>query len=123
MIFKFFRKKEDKVIAEDLYQVYRYIKDEKNWCKIAMARDKYGNGLNDPWHKDVVSFCLFGACIKSNMSDKTWNYLNEMLHKRDYTSIPTFNDCNTHKTIINLLKYLIIILGYGEFLKKGGVVK
>lgn len=88
------------------------IQDEKNWCKLAAARDRSGN-LVQPHHKDAFAFCLLAAIAKAAEelkleSARARQFVVEaimeiLVLEEMRVSILGFNDTTDHATVLRAL--------------------
>jgi len=109
----FFAKKPDpnQLIIDEIQKIIMLFLEEDNWCKRALARDKSGEQLFDPWSKEAVQWDVYGALYAFDASPKTVEYLQRRAKTWGYSDIDRLNDLNEHFYLMQFLKESLNLLG------------
>ncbi len=93
---------------EELNKLLILLKDENNWCRMALARDSEGNILPNSYMEEAVSFCLMGAVYHLEISNETLNLLNRCANADNFLDIIELNDKTSYKEVIMFLNDVLI---------------
>lgn len=103
---------EKEQLLADLRGAREILSDPARWCQNHYARNADGKGLDDPFAKDAVAWCLRGACAK--VAGSTFNPRVDAIYsafKRispiPHGSIVWFNDESTHAQLLTKLDAVI----------------
>lgn len=105
-----------RLVHDLLVKARELIKDEENWCKNALAKNKRGNLVSEK-SDDACSFCMIGAVscagnrnlYSMGEVDNAIDILQRSIIDQGVGVIPisVFNDGASHKDVIKVFDHAI----------------